>query len=352
MKLRVGKTYLTRNGMKAIVRSHHPDKMHLPFYVTLSEPGFHFGFFASEDGKYFVSPRLHMHDLVKEIRTVKNIIVIYHANCADGVAAAWALKYWFGSTNPDMEFHAGVYGAPIPDVGDKLVILADFSYKKDIILQMLDVAAEVVLLDHHKSSLEDLKDIDDPHFNMDWSTNEKSGCRIAWDYGRHHNHSNKELPELLQHIEDRDLWQFKLKNTDLVTAGLFTYPITMETIDFYSNDSYCDLLISEGKVALRKHKQEVEQVVKKNVREMLIGNWLVPTANASFTLASDVGNVLSHDAPFAATYYDTAEYRIFSLRSQKVGGVDVSSIALQYGGGGHANAAGFKVSRDHELAKA
>jgi nanoRNase/pAp phosphatase (c-di-AMP/oligoRNAs hydrolase) len=32
--------------------------------------------------------------------------------------------------------------------------------------------------------------------------------------------------------------------------------------------------------------------------------------------------------------------------------MDVSAIALQYGGGGHEHAAGFKVDRDHELAKA
>ena len=33
-------------------------------------------------------------------------------------------------------------------------------------------------------------------------------------------------------------------------------------------------------------------------------------------------------------------------------GLDVSAIAAQYGGGGHARAAGFKVPRDHELARA
>jgi nanoRNase/pAp phosphatase (c-di-AMP/oligoRNAs hydrolase) len=32
--------------------------------------------------------------------------------------------------------------------------------------------------------------------------------------------------------------------------------------------------------------------------------------------------------------------------------MDVSEIAKEYGGGGHAKAAGFKVSRDHFLARA
>jgi nanoRNase/pAp phosphatase (c-di-AMP/oligoRNAs hydrolase) len=32
--------------------------------------------------------------------------------------------------------------------------------------------------------------------------------------------------------------------------------------------------------------------------------------------------------------------------------MDVSEIAKQYGGGGHKNASGFRVSFDHELASA
>ena len=42
--------------------------------------------------------------------------------------------------------------------------------------------------------------------------------------------------------------------------------------------------------------------------------------------------------------------RVFGLRSSDEG-IDVSDVARQYGGGGHAKAAGFKVPRDHDLAK-
>jgi len=41
---------------------------------------------------------------------------------------------------------------------------------------------------------------------------------------------------------------------------------------------------------------------------------------------------------------------VFSLRSQE-GGIDVSEIAIKFGGGGHKHAAGFKVDRNHILAK-
>lgn len=51
---------------------------------------------------------------------------------------------------------------------------------------------------------------------------------------------------------------------------------------------------------------------------------------------------------FAATYFvnDKGE-RIYSLRS--TGDFDVAEIAKKYGGGGHKNAAGFKVPNDEAV---
>ena len=61
--------------------------------------------------------------------------------------------------------------------------------------------------------------------------------------------------------------------------------------------------------------------------------------------------LMAQGEPFAACYWDTAEGRVFGLRATD-DGVDVSDVAKQYGGGGHAKAAGFKVPRSHELAQA
>ena len=52
---------------------------------------------------------------------------------------------------------------------------------------------------------------------------------------------------------------------------------------------------------------------------------------------------MAEGEPFAACYWDTPEGRVFSLRSSS-DGVDVSEIAKQFGGGGHKNAAGFKIA--------
>ena len=86
-------------------------------------------------------------------------------------------------------------------------------------------------------------------------------------------------------------------------------------------------------------------------RRMVIAGHDVPVASLPYTLTSDAGHLMAHGEPFAACYWDTPEGRVFSLRSTD-DGMDVSVIAKQYGGGGHAHASGFRVDREHQLATA
>lgn len=83
---------------------------------------------------------------------------------------------------------------------------------------------------------------------------------------------------------------------------------------------------------------------------MTIAGHDVPVASLPYTLTSDAGHMMAQGETFAACYWDTAEGRVFSLRSTIESGTDVSAIAALFGGGGHAQASGFKVPRDHELA--
>ena len=60
-------------------------------------------------------------------------------------------------------------------------------------------------------------------------------------------------------------------------------------------------------------------------------------------LASQIGERLAADHPFGVIWHQKDGRRYFSLRS-KAGGISVSDIAAQYGGGGHTHAAGFSVA--------
>lgn len=259
-------------------------------------------------------------------------ICIFHGNCADGFGAAWVVRKAFG----EIDFHAGIYQEPPPDVTGKHVIMVDFSYKRPVLLQMAEKAHSILILDHHKTAAEDLVDLPanvTAKFDMN-----RSGAMLTWD----HFFNGQEPPTLLLHIEDRDLWRFALPNTREIQAAVFSYPYDFDLWDTLMEKEPA-ALVAEGRAIERKHFKDIQELLDVTRREMVIGGHRVPVANLPYTMSSDAGHALAKGRPFAACYWDTPEGRVFSLRSSDEG-IDVSEVAKQYGGGGHRNAAGFRVS--------
>lgn len=277
------------------------------------------------------------------------IMVIYHKGCADGVAAAWCFSHAYEEYTHQVDviyFHAGVYGAPPPDVTNMRVVLVDFSYHPDVVKEMCKTAKSVTLLDHHISAIEALSIPMPSNFDMTRCTIDKSGCEIAWEFL----FKDKPMPILLQHIADRDLWKFNLRNTKEVTTALFAEPLTIANINRCIVNDAVDSLARDGALLLKQHQSNVERIIKAATRRQWIGGHHVISINAPWFYASDIGDAFKDTEPFSASYYDTEESRIYSLRSGK-NGLDVSKIAAAYGGGGHKHAAGFKVSRNHILSR-
>jgi len=306
-------------------------------------------------------------------------LVIYHANCADGFTAAWAVRQAM-----DADFHSGVHGEAPPDVAGRDVILVDFSYPRTQLVDMAQVARSILVLDHHKSAEAELRSgavhvgtigqaglkaarivrLDNlPDARGAWLHYEetatvldgvvcaffdmdRSGAGIAWDFF----HPGAPRPELIDHVEDRDLWRFALPGTREIQAAVFSYPYEFDVWDLLM-ETPMETLRAQGVAIERKHHKDVAELVKVAKRQMVIGHYEVPVASLPYTLASDAGHLMAKGQPFAACYYDKDGGRVFSLRSTDQG-VDVSEVAALYGGGGHARAAGFTVPRDHELARA
>lgn len=312
-----------------------------------------------------------------------DILCIYHGNCADGFGAAWVVRKALGK---DIQFHAGRYGETPPDVTGKHVVIVDFSYKRPVLEEMASKAKSILVLDHHESAAEDLAGLPLPvdygptgPAPADWGCvdvvagynrdalhdharqcngppvyaifdMERSGAGLTWDFFHH----GKPRPALINHIEDRDLWRFQLKGTREIQAALFSYPYDFQVWDrlFYATD--IQTLFNDGWAIERKHHKDVEELVNGLWYKMVIGGYVVPVCSLPYTYSSDAGNLMCQGLdeglgglwipPFAACYWDTAKERVFSLRSiDKLGGVNVSKVAVEYGGGGHKNAAGFSM---------
>lgn len=284
-------------------------------------------------------------------------LCIYHGNCADGFSAAWVVWSYFEG---ECDFHAGVYQEPPPDVTARDVVIVDFSYKRAVLEEMALKARSILILDHHKTAQDDLSgyEVPEPTWgkHLEWVKKEqdpmqwnfppliralfdmdRSGAMITWDYF----FPDEQCPPLMNHIQDRDLWLFKLEGTREIQANVFSYPYDFEVWDKLMGTEPVKM-IPEGAAIERKHHKDVAELVSVTKRRMKIGGHDVPVASLPYTLTSDAGHLMCKGEPFAACYWDTPEGRVMSLRSTDEG-VDVSEIAKQYGGGGHRNASGFRM---------
>ena len=276
---------------------------------------------------------------------IKPALCIYHGNCADGFGSAWVVRKYFRDVlHEPIDFYAGVYQNPPPDVLGRVVYMVDFSYKADVLTMMAMQASRINVIDHHKTAeaeLVSIKYVPKIYAVFDM---EKSGAGLTWDTL----FPDQPRPELINYIEDRDLWKFKLDKSREVSAALFSYPYDFDIWDDLMTRDILHIA-SEGVVIDRKHFKDIEELLNVVVRPMVIGGYTVPVANLPYTMGSDSGHILCNwdfrgaKPPFAAYYYDTPEGRNFGMRSIE-GGADVSEIAKKYGGGGHKHAAGFGES--------
>jgi uncharacterized protein len=270
------------------------------------------------------------------MENLMNKVGIYHANCLDGITAAtiMSMKYptstlakGYYQTEPNWELIEGAQ-----------VFLLDFSFKHDVMVKVLDVAAEVILLDHHDTALDDLKPLEGhPKFHTQHSTNENSGAVIAWNYF----FPNQPVLKLVSHVEDRDLWKFNMPETRAICAALYSYELTVETFKRLFSRKL-ESLVTEGHPLLRAHDKEVARLVPKASRAILPGGENVPILNLAPEYTSDVLNELAKSDIFAMGYVITKDRVLFSLRAQDT--IHVGKFCESLGGGGHRNAAGFSFS--------
>lgn len=311
-------------------------------------------------------------NMTAQIREYKNPLVIYHGNCADGFSAAWVFYKVQDIIEQGFDFHPGVYNDSPPDCSGRHVYMVDFSYKPEVLKEILKVCDGLTIIDHHKSAIEAIQgdeelsnlikntealalDTDEPaiwfHYSLD-----KCGATLAWDYWEESfKQAGVERPLLLGHIEDRDLWRFKLPNTREIQANVFSYEYTFENWDKLMAAGQLELLqmTVAGAAIERKHHKDIKELLNVCQRTLCIAGYDVPVASLPYIFSSDAAHAMakSHKdgTEFAACYWDTPTHRVFSLRSCD-NGMDVSAIAEEYGGGGHKNAAGFRVPRSHRLA--
>lgn len=302
---------------------------------------------------------------------MKKILCIYHSHCWDGLAAAWALRKGIQVTRSDEEasgifFLAAQYSDPQPTL-EKLatydeVYIVDFSYAPAILFgwaMMLEHTLFTVI-DHHDTFCQAWLEFGNerkrigqteeiPNLAISLSVdNSNSGAMLTWKYF----FDLDIAPEFLELIEDRDLWRFKFTRSRFLHAYLSSQKYDFTVLDSLCNNVFLDDACSAGAAVLEYREQLHLQFVSQLTRSMTLE--LDATSKESITglavncpgqFASEVGNILAiKSGTFGATYCTNSDGdTVISLRSTKDSGVHVGNVAKLFGGGGHANAAGFTL---------
>lgn len=274
-----------------------------------------------------------------------NPLVIYHGKgCPDGFTAALAAWRFFG----DRGEYLGLDHGQVRSVGDlpmlegRAVYILDFSFPAEL-LQAIDArCAKLVLLDHHKSAADSLQGFNCRcgalHFDM-----HKSGARLAWEFFL----PERPVPELVRYVEDRDLWNWKLEHSAAFLAALDMEPFDLARWDAIARMDETALLEFMARGAAMDEKfTKLAADIADNAQEVLFNGERGLMVNAPGVFHSLVGEMLSQKSGTFALMWTAAKGGVIKvgLRSQRP--YDCIPLATRMGGGGHAQACGFKLPVD------
>jgi oligoribonuclease NrnB/cAMP/cGMP phosphodiesterase (DHH superfamily) len=273
-------------------------------------------------------------------------VILYHKSCTDGNGARYAAWKKFGE---NAEYYACQYGHPLPDFErgpETEVYFLDYSTSRTDLEALGEVCKKVVICDHHTTAQEALKGCNHPRvevvFDMD-----RSGAVIAWEYF----HPNDPVPMLLQYVQDRDLWKFKLEATEAIHAGLGTLKGKMVAWQKYAEDEMAlSSLTAKGQILLDRDKDYVSSQVPENVRVVPFLGYRAGFLNNG-NLVSELGHAMYSDQTLSVDigvcWFVTKDNQvILSMRSKQDEGPDVSAICkkINPSGGGHKHAGGTRVT--------
>lgn len=281
--------------------------------------------------------------------------VFYHDRCIDGFTAAWvfrmhafqtgtkttliAIDHGPGEYEKSMDLVKETYGGLMP--GDSIVF-GDYAPTVEQAVA-LTKRVPVTILDHHKSALADwgAKVVErvTPIFDM-----ERSGARLAWDYC----FPGVSAPPIVQYVEDRDLWRFKLNKSKEINEWINSFEMRYENWDYmhsrFMKGLGYDEGIAAGEAILRSKQRVIDDIVEKSAEMKFAGlNALVANYGVRHGI-SEAGHALAKKSKdgIGVIWSVRGAYVEISIRGD--GRPDVSEIAKQYNGGGHHDAAGFKIS--------
>lgn len=298
--------------------------------------------------------------------STKKILIAYHANCIDGFTSAYITARGCAEDTSSIDLLPMHYtDASSDELVTKMeygnydeLFIVDFSVSVGVLTVLGLMAAEVVLLDHHKTAFEKYMEagykvtansyyedtICGVYVVLD---NSHSGAGMCWNYM---NSNKAAIPLLALYVQDYDLWRFEYgEETRWINKYLTTQDQTLDRWTeleeaFEDADTRADIMRAGAELQVVHDKKVAEIAAGAGDIEILghKGSFI----ECPYEFTNDVGHELAKKSGTFGMMFqwpDTKEGLVkFSLRSEDA--FDVTTITKQFGGGGHKNAGGFTLT--------
>jgi oligoribonuclease NrnB/cAMP/cGMP phosphodiesterase (DHH superfamily) len=219
----------------------------------------------------------------------------------------------------------------------ELVFVVDFSFPaKD--MEWLNSHSQLVWCDHHKSAIEKCARIDGIRGVREIGT---AGCELTWL----HLNPDQEMPLSVHLLGRYDVWdhrdsrvlpfQYGMRDQDETLPDAEIWPAVIE------DESKVFEIIAHGETVLAYQTKQDAKYAKAMAYESDFHGLRALIMNKPFSSSKAFDSIYDPDRHDIMILFGvkSGEFK-YSLYSGK-DSVDVSSIAVQYGGGGHKGAAGF-----------
>jgi oligoribonuclease NrnB/cAMP/cGMP phosphodiesterase (DHH superfamily) len=280
--------------------------------------------------------------LIKPAQNDPQPLILYHGrNCPDGFAAALAAWLFYEGKAEFLGLdHGDIKSvADLPALEGRAVYILDFSFSPEIMHGIEERAAKLVMLDHHKSAADKLTGFacrcGVVHFDM-----KKSGARLAWEFFQ----SAHPVPDLVRFVEDRDIWVWQYPESAGFLAALDMEPFEfarwhqIATLDALQLASY----VERGR-AMDEKFRKLASGIAEGAQPISFNGVNGLMVNAPGVFHSLIGETLCQKSGTFALMWSVDKSGVVKagLRSEK--GFNCIPLAESMGGGGHAQACGFKM---------